>query len=296
MTKSVRKAVIPAAGFGTRLLPATKSQPKEMLPIVDRPAVQYVVDEAARAGLHDVLLVITSDKGALEDYFDRQPALERFLRDKGKQAELDEVLALSELAQVHSVRQSEPLGLGHAVLQARPHVGDESFAVLLPDDIIGPDEMLLPRMIEVHERTGRAVVAVTRVPPEQAHLYGVVDVRPTSREDLHDVVDLIEKPSPDDAPSELAIIGRYVLPAEVFDDIEAAEPGRGGEIQLTDALRTLAAREPMVAIEFTGVRYDVGDKQGFLRATVAMAAERPDLGPDFLDWLVNFVRARKEQG
>ncbi len=294
--RTVRKAVLPAAGYGTRFLPATKAQPKETLPIVDRPAIQYVVEEADRAGLDDLLIITGRNKQPIEDHFDRNPELEDVLRDKDKKEELEEVLRLAKF-HVHYVRQAEQLGLGHAVLQARQHVGGQPFAVLLGDDIIAPDERFLERMLEAFERTGRPVVAVMPVPEEQVHLYGVVSPVGAGDEDgVHYVDDLVEKPEPQDAPSHLAVIGRYVLTPDIFAVLADTPPGRGGEIQLTDALRTLAQREPIVALEFTGARHDVGDKLGFLRATVALAADRPDLGPEFLPWLKGFLDEREGAG
>lgn len=288
---AVRKAVIPAAGYGTRFLPATKASPKEIIPVVDRPAIQYMVEEAVRAGLDDVLLITSRGKQALTDHFDRNEELEAHLEAKDKRPELDEVLRLADLAAVHEVRQGEQLGLGHAVLHARGHVGAEPFAVLLGDDIIDPDERFLERMLEVHADTGRAVVAVMPVPEDQVHLYGVV-AGEERESGVVEATDLVEKPDPSEAPSNLAIIGRYVLPPEVFEVLEETEPGRGGEIQLTDALRTLAADEPIVALRYDGDRHDVGDKLGFLKATVALAADRPDLGPDLVDWLRDFLEER----
>lgn len=288
--RKVRKAVLPAAGLGTRFLPATKAQPKEMLPVVDRPAIQYIVEECHRAGLDDILVVTGRDKGSLEDHFDRRIDLEASLAEKGKDDALAEVLRLANIGQLHYVRQGEPLGLGHAVLQARGHVGEASFAVLLGDDIVDPDELFLERMIEVHEQTGRPVVAVMEVPRDQVHLYGVVTAEPRGdSDDVFDVSDLVEKPDVDDAPSNLAVIGRYVLPGEIFDVLEHTEPGRGNEIQLTDALKTMAADEPILAVRFDGVRHDTGDKMGFLKATVQIAVGREDLGPEFLAWLRDFV-------
>lgn len=288
----VRKAVLPAAGYGTRFLPATKAQPKETLPIVDRPAIQYMVEEADRAGLDDLLMITGRNKQPIEDHFDRNPELEDVLREKGKEAELEEVLRLARF-HVHYVRQAEQLGLGHAVLQARQHVGEHPFAVLLGDDIIDPDAKFLERMLEVFERTGRPVVAVMPVPEEQVHLYGVVSPVGEGEDGVHHVDDLVEKPEAKEAPSNLAVIGRYVLTPDIFEVLAETEPGRGGEIQLTDALRTLAAREPIVALEFTGARHDVGDKLGFLKATVALAADRPDLGPEFIPWLEGFLEERR---
>jgi UTP--glucose-1-phosphate uridylyltransferase len=284
----VRKAVIPAAGYGTRFLPATKAQPKEMIPVVDRPAIQYMVEEAVRAGLDDVLLVTSQGKESLSDHFDRNLELEAALEKKGKSDELDEIRRLARLGRVHTVRQGEQLGLGHAVLQARGHVGAEPFAVLLGDDIIDPEVPFLERMIEEFSRSGRPVVAVMPVPEEEVSLYGVVAGE--AREDgVIEVTDLVEKPDRDEAPSNLAIIGRYVLPAEIFGVIEATPPGRGGEIQLTDAIKTMAEDEPILAIVHDGERHDVGDKMGFLKATVKLAAQRSDLRDEFLTWLREFV-------
>jgi UTP--glucose-1-phosphate uridylyltransferase len=238
----VRTAVVPVAGLGTRFLPATKAIPKEMLPIVDRPAIQYIVEEIARSGIDDVLLVTAAGKSAIEDHFDRRLDLEAALEAKGRDAELAEVRALTELVSVHAVRQPEPLGLGHAVLMAAGHVGDdESFAVLLGDDLLEPDSTFLSRMVAAHERTGRAVVALMRVEdPDRLAQYGVVDATPGERDGEVLIHDLVEKPAPGSAPSDLAVIGRYVLPGSIFPVLRATAPGRGGEIQLTDALRTLA--------------------------------------------------------
>lgn len=290
----VRKAVLPVAGWGTRFLPATKAIPKEMIPIVDRPAIQYIVEECVRAGLDDVLLVTSSGKESLVDHFDRIVDLEHALEAKGKTDLLDEIVALAQLAEVHAVRQPEALGLGHAVLMGMHHVGDEPFAVILGDDIVDPSERFLERMIEVYEQTQRPVVAVMEVPEDQTSLYGIVTTEPTDEDDVFAVTDLVEKPDPGEAPSNLAIIGRYVLPGEIFQVIEDTPPGRGGEIQLTDALRTMARQQPIRAVRFDGVRHDTGDKLGYLKATVQMAAERDDLGPDLLDWLREFVRERRQ--
>jgi UTP--glucose-1-phosphate uridylyltransferase len=292
---TVRKAVVPAAGYGTRFLPATKAAPKEILPVVDRPAIQYMVEEAARAGLDDILLITSRNKEALLDHFDRATDLEAHLEEKGKKEELEEIVRLAGIASIHAVRQGEQLGLGHAVLHAREHVGREPFAVLLGDDIIDPEEPFLERMLDVFTETGRAVVAVMPVPEDQVHLYGVVAGDERADGGI-DAVDLVEKPDADEAPTNLAIIGRYVLPPEIFDVLEDTPPGRGGEIQLTDAMRTLAEDEPIVALPFEGARHDVGDKLGFLKATVELAAARPDLGDDFVDWLRAFVDARGSSG
>ncbi|CAN5268917.1 UTP--glucose-1-phosphate uridylyltransferase GalU [soil metagenome] len=285
-----RKAVIPAAGLGTRFLPATKAQPKEMLPLVDKPAIQYVVEEAVRAGLDDILLVTGRGKRALEDHFDQAVELERQLAATGKEDLLAAVQAVSNLALIHYVRQGKPLGLGHAIGCARHHVGDEPFAILLGDDLIGEDERLLQRMVDVSEDTGRSVIAVMEFGDEELSRYGVVAAEPDpDHEDVWRVTDLVEKPGKANAPSNLCIIGRYVLTPDIFGHISQTKPGRGGEIQLTDAMRAQSRDEPIRAIKFTGVRHDVGLKQGYLRATVMLAAEREDLGPEFKAFLREFV-------
>jgi UTP--glucose-1-phosphate uridylyltransferase len=289
----VRTAVVPVAGLGTRFLPATKAVPKEMLPIVDRPALQYIVEEVARCGIDDVLLVTALGKSAIEDHFDRRLDLEAALEAKGRHAELAEVRALAELVTMHAVRQPEPLGLGHAVLMAAGHVpADESFAVLLGDDLLEPDSTFLGRMVAAHERTGVAVIALLRVEdPDQLAQYGVVDAVPGEREGEVLIRDLVEKPAPGTAPSDLAVIGRYVLPGTIFDVLRSTEPGRGGEIQLTDALRTLAVDTPIVGLVLDEPRHDAGDKLGFLTATLAFAARRPDVGPDLVAWLREHIDA-----
>jgi UTP--glucose-1-phosphate uridylyltransferase len=289
----VRKAVLPLAGLGTRFLPATKTIPKEMLPIVDKPAVQYIVEECARSGIDDVVFVTSTGKAAMEDHFDRRLDLEAALESKGKDDDLALVRDLADLVTVHSVRQHEPLGLGHAVLMGAGHVqADESFAVLLGDDIVDPGSDFLERMIAVHERTGRPVVALLRIRPEQASLYGVATVQPGERAGEHLISDLVEKPDPEDAASDLAVIGRYVLPGSIFETLRATDPGRGGEIQLTDALRELAREEPIVGLEVDVPRYDTGDKLGFLEANVALAAEHEELGEDFVAWLRRWLAER----
>ncbi|MEU1366465.1 UTP--glucose-1-phosphate uridylyltransferase GalU [Streptomyces sp. NPDC005803] len=291
----IQKAVIPAAGLGTRFLPATKATPKEMLPVVDKPAIQYVVEEAAAAGLNDVLMITGRNKRALEDHFDRNYELESALTRKGDADRLVRVQESSDLATMHYVRQGDPRGLGHAVLCAEPHVGAEPFAVLLGDDLIDPRDPLLARMTEIQEREGGSVVALMEVAPEQIHLYGCAAVEATSQEDVVRVTGLVEKPEPGDAPSNLAVIGRYVLDPAVFGVLRDTEPGRGGEIQLTDALQQLAADEklggPVHGVVFRGRRYDTGDRGDYLRAIVRLACEREDLGPDFRTWLRGFVAA-----
>ncbi|UNO41528.1 UTP--glucose-1-phosphate uridylyltransferase GalU [Streptomyces sp. MST-110588] len=296
MTQSrtrISKAVIPAAGLGTRFLPATKATPKEMLPVVDKPAIQYVVEEAADAGLSDVLMITGRNKRPLEDHFDRNYELEEALHRKGDESRLARVQESSDLATMHYVRQGDPKGLGHAVLCAAPHVGDQPFAVLLGDDLIDPRDPLLQRMIEVQEQHGGSVIALMEVDPKQIHLYGCAAAAPTGDEDVVRVSDLVEKPDPADAPSNLAIIGRYVLDPAVFEVLRKTEPGRGGEIQLTDALQTLAADPtvggPVHGVVFKGRRYDTGDRGDYLRAIVRLACEREDLGPDFRTWLRSYV-------
>ncbi|MGP4002749.1 UTP--glucose-1-phosphate uridylyltransferase GalU [Streptomyces sp. 8N706] len=289
----ISKAVIPAAGLGTRFLPATKATPKEMLPVVDKPAIQYVVEEAVGAGLPDVLMVTGRNKRPLEDHFDRNYELEEALRRKGDESRLARVQESSDLATMHYVRQGDPKGLGHAVLCAAPHVGEQPFAVLLGDDLIDPRDPLLARMIEVQEQHGGSVVALMEVDPAQIHLYGCAAVRATAEGDVVQVTDLVEKPDPAEAPSNYAIIGRYVLDPAVFEVLRKTDPGRGGEIQLTDALRTLAETPtlggPVHGVVFKGRRYDTGDRGDYLRAIVRLACEREDLGPDFRTWLRGYV-------
>ena len=297
MSRLVRKAVVPAAGLGTRFLPATKATPKEMLPVVDKPAIQYVVEEAVRAGIDDVLMVTGRNKTPLEDHFDRNAELEATLESQPeKQALLDRVRVSSDLATVHYVRQGTPRGLGHAVLCAANHVGDEPFAVLLGDDLIDERDPLLPRMIEVQQAHGGSVVALLEVPWDSIALYGAVSAEPTGDDDIVRVRGLVEKPPPGDAPSNLAVIGRYVLAPEIFQVLEKTAPGRGGEIQLTDALQVLAAREdeggPVHGVVFRGRRYDTGDRADYLRSIVQIAADRADLGPGFVAWLREFISAR----
>ncbi|MGW2683214.1 UTP--glucose-1-phosphate uridylyltransferase GalU [Streptomyces sp. NPDC001414] len=287
--RPVRKAVVPAAGLGTRFLPATKATPKEMLPVVDKPAIQYVVEEAARAGLDDILMVTGRHKRAIEDHFDHAFELEQALAAKGDTVRLDAVRDPARLADIHHIRQGDPLGLGHAVLCARHHVGDQPFAVLLGDDLIDARETLLDRMLEVRDRLGGSVVALMRVDPAQVHLYGCAAVERTGEEGVLRVTGLVEKPSRRDAPSDYAVIGRYVLDPAVFGVLERTAPGRGGEIQLTDALRELAADGTVHGVVFDGLRYDTGDKADYLRTVVRLACERPDLGPGFTAWLKEFV-------
>jgi UTP--glucose-1-phosphate uridylyltransferase len=291
MTFRITKAVIPAAGLGTRFLPATKAMPKEMLPVVDKPAIQYVVEEAVEAGLNDVLLITGRNKTALENHFDRATELEATLEKKGDTDRLQKVEYSNDLADVHYVRQGDPRGLGHAVLRARMHVGKEPFAVLLGDDLIDARDVLLSRMIEIAGEKKATVVALLEVDPSVAHMYGVATIEPTDTEDVVRITGLVEKPAPGTAPSNFAIIGRYVLQPEIFDVLETTEPGKGGEIQLTDALLTLAENNiagGVYGVVFRGRRYDTGDRVDYIKAIVQLAVERADLGPELRPWLKEF--------
>jgi len=291
--RTVRKAVIPAAGQGTRFLPATKAMPKEMLPVVDTPAIQYIVEEAVRAGLTDVLMITGRNKRSLEDHFDRNVELEVGLEAKGDAAKLARVQESTDLAQVHYVRQGDPKGLGHAVSVAEQHVGDEPFVVLLGDDIVDSRDPLLDTMIKVREEHGGSVVAFMEVPEDQIHLYGCAVAEPTSATDVVKVTGLVEKPKREEAPSNLAIIGRYLLDPAVFDVLRETPPGKGGEIQLTDALQVLAQGEGkgygVHGVVFRGRRYDTGDKLDYIKAVVRLASERSDIGADLREWLGEFV-------
>ena len=294
VSKSVTKAVIPAAGLGTRFLPATKATPKEMLPVVDRPAIQYVVEEAIRAGLNDVLMITGRNKRALEDHFDRVPVLESQLAEQGKDALLKAVEATNELGELHYVRQGDPKGLGHAVLRGKVHVGDEPFAVLLGDDLIDEKEDLLSQMVEVQQATGGSVIALMEVPRESISAYGAAAIEAVEGQDGYvKVTGLVEKPAPEEAPSNFAVIGRYVLSSKVFEVLENTAPGRGNEIQLTDALQTLAVGtgegEGVYGVVFKGRRFDTGDKLSYLKANVILASEREDLGPELREWLKEFA-------
>jgi UTP--glucose-1-phosphate uridylyltransferase len=289
----VSKAVIPVAGLGTRFLPATKAMPKEMLPIVDKPVIQYVVEEAVEAGLIDLLMITGRNKNALENHFDRVAELEQVLAKKGDEKKLFAVQESSQLADIHYTRQGDPRGLGHAVLRAKSHVGDHSFAVLLGDDVIDTRDPILPRMLEVHEQTGDNVIALMVVPKDQIHLYGCASVTETSEGDVVVVNGLVEKPNNDEAPSNLAVIGRYVLRPEIFDILEKTDPGRGGEIQLTDALEYAVEHPEIVGgvrgVVFTGRRYDTGDKLDFIKATLKIGIDRDDIGKDLRSWLKEFA-------
>ena len=281
---TVRKAVFPAAGLGTRFLPATKAQPKEMLPLVDKPTIQYVVEEAVASGLNELVLVTGRNKRAIEDHFDAAFELEYYLQDRGKTEELAQIKTISELATVSYVRQKEPLGLGHAILCARTLVGDEPFGVFLGDDIIVSRTPCMRQLLDVYTRYQGPVVAVMRIPGPDIGRYGVITPKPLGG-NVYEVLDMVEKPAPADAPSDLAIIGRYVLTPDLFPILAETTPDSRGEVQLTNGLRTLQQRRPIYAVEFEGTRYDTGDKLGFLKATVAFALARPDLADDFRAYL-----------
>lgn len=286
----VTKAVIPAAGLGTRFLPATKAQPKEMLPIVDKPTIQYVVEEAVTAGMTDILIVTGRGKRSIEDHFDRSFELEHLLAQKGDTATLETMREIAEMADIHYIRQKEPRGLGHAVLVAQEHVGDEPFAVLLGDTIMA--DPLLEPMVKVYDEYGRSVVAFQEVPLEQISAYGAAACEPV-HDNLVRVVDIVEKPAPEEAPSNLAAIGRYIFTPEIFDILRATEPGVGAEIQLTDAIRNLALQQAVYGYLYEGTAYDIGKKVDFLRATVEIAADREDVREPFLEFLADFAIRRK---
>jgi UTP--glucose-1-phosphate uridylyltransferase len=282
----IRKAVFPAAGLGTRFLPATKAQPKEMLPLVDKPIIQYVIEEAVASGLTSIIIVTGKGKNAIEDHFDVSYELERHLARRGDTCVLEQVRAISSMINVSYVRQGEQLGLGHAVLQARDLVGDEAFAVMLGDDIIDAAVPCMRQMLNVYEAYGGPVVAVQKVPRDEISAYGVIDGIPEGDSGrLFRIRDMVEKPNADDAPSDLAIIGRYILTPEIFDELENTPKGSGGEIQLTDGLRKLKQIRTLYGYQFEGVRHDAGNKLGFLKATVEFALKRDDLGGPFREYL-----------
>jgi UTP--glucose-1-phosphate uridylyltransferase len=292
MAHRISKAVIPAAGLGTRFLPATKAMPKEMLPVVDKPAIQYVVEEAVAAGLTDVLMITGRNKNALENHFDRMYELEATLEEKGDVDKLLKVEFSNDLADMHYVRQGDPRGLGHAVLRAKMHVGNEPFAVLLGDDLIDERDVLLSRMIEQERQRNATIIALLEVDPATTHMYGVATVEPTDEDDVVRVTGLVEKPTPGTAPSNYAVIGRYVLKPEVFGVLERTAPGKGGEIQLTDALQAMATENiagGVYGVVFRGRRYDTGDRLDYIKAIVQLAVERPDLGPELRPWLKQFA-------
>ncbi len=285
----VRKVVIPAAGLGTRFLPATKAQPKEMLPLIDTPAIQYVVQEAANAGLDDILIVTGRSKRSIEDHFDRSFELELALERGGKTAELEQVISIAQLANLHYVRQPEAKGLGHAISFAAHHVGDEPFVVMLGDDIMVDDSGVLKRMLAAYEQHGCSVVALKRFPKSQISSYGCVSISGMNDDGLATITGLVEKPPADEAPSDLAIMGRYLFTPRIFEMIAKTPPGRGGEIQITDAMSLLLEKEPILGVVFEDGRYDIGNKLDFLRATVELAVDRPDIGAEFRAYLKALV-------
>ncbi|HEX4428199.1 MAG TPA: UTP--glucose-1-phosphate uridylyltransferase GalU [Frankiaceae bacterium] len=288
----VTKAVIPAAGLGTRFLPATKAIPKELLPVVDKPALEYIVEEAARAGLTDVLIITARGKNAIEDHFDSAPEVEAALEKKGDLERLARVRASANLARFHFVRQGVAAGLGHAVLVAAEHVGNEPFLVMLGDDVVDERDPLLEQMLAERDKHGGSVIALMEVPPEMVSMYGVATVEPAEASGKYDLVrvrDLVEKPPLEEAPSNLAVIGRYLLSPTIFQILRETKPGRGGEIQLTDAIKTLAGIEPVHGVVFSGRRYDTGDRVDYVKAVVRLACEREDIGPELWSWLKEFV-------
>ena len=284
MSKSVKKAIIPAAGLGTRFLPATKAQAKEMLPIVDKPTLQYIIEEAIESGIEEILIVTGRNKKSIEDHFDRSVELELELEQKGKTAMLEMVQDISNMVNIHYIRQKEPKGLGHAIHCAKSFIGDEPFAVLLGDDIVDADTPCLKQMINCYDEYKTTVLGVQEVAKENVDKYGILDVKHIE-DRVYKVKDMVEKPSIEEAPSNIAILGRYIITPEIFNILENQAPGKGGEIQLTDALQTLATKEAIYAYNFEGRRYDVGDKLGFLEATVDFALKRPELRDDFIEFL-----------
>jgi UTP--glucose-1-phosphate uridylyltransferase len=284
MPQKIRKAVFPAAGLGTRFLPATKASPKEMLPLVDKPLIQYVVEEAVASGVESVIIVTGRGKSAIEDHFDISFELEHLLRERGKDRLLEEARGVSELARISYVRQKEALGLGHAILQARDLVGEEPFAVMLADDIVDSETPALKQMLAVYEEFDAPVLGTMQVEGEAISRFGVIDAEEISG-GVYKIKDMVEKPPFAEAPSDLAIIGRYILTPDIFDEIERTGRGTGGEIQITDAMRSLLKKRPFYAVRFDGTRHDAGDKLGFLIATVEFALKRPDLAPEFKEYL-----------
>lgn len=286
----VRKAVIPAAGLGTRFLPATKAQPKEMLPIVDKPTIQYIIEEAVQSGIEDIVIISGRGKRAIEDHFDKSFELEETLEQKGKHDALEELRAISHLANIYYIRQKEPKGLGHAIWCARSFIGNEPFAVLLGDDIVQSDKPCLQQMMDVFTRFQSSIVGVQEVPDEDVSKYGIISKKGYDLEPgVIRVQDFVEKPSPAEAPSNYAIMGRYILQPDIFDILERQEPGAGGEIQLTDALHTLNFTKEVLAYNFQGIRYDVGDKFGFIKATIDFALTRDGLSDEVFQYMKQLI-------
>ncbi|MEI7027193.1 UTP--glucose-1-phosphate uridylyltransferase GalU [Paenibacillus sp. y28] len=291
----IRKAIIPAAGLGTRFLPATKAQPKEMLPIVDTPAIQYIVEEAISSGIEDIIIVTGRNKRAIEDHFDKSVELESLLESKGSTGLLELVQNISNMVDIHYIRQKEPLGLGHAVLCARKFIGNEPFAVLLGDDIIRAEPPCLRQMIDVYDQYQTSVIAVQQVPWEDVHKYGIISPAAETAgqpEAYPAIADLVEKPDRAAAPSNMAVIGRYIIEPEIFDILDTCQPGRGGEVQLTDALRVLNDRHQMRAYPLNGQRYDVGDKLGYIEATIEFALERKELESQLKPYLLQLMKQK----
>lgn len=284
----IRKAIIPAAGLGVRFLPATKSQPKEMLPIVDKPTIQYIIEEAVASGIEDILIITGRNKRAIEDHFDRSLELEVQLAEKGKDELLKLVRDIGGMVDIHYVRQKEPLGLGHAIYCARKFIGDEPFAVLLGDDVVRSDTPCLKQLIDVYDQYGYSVLAVQQVPQEDTNKYGIIDGE-LMQKDIYRINHLVEKPPVTEAPSNLAVMGRYIISPRIFGFLENTQPGAGGEIQLTDALKVLSQHEAIFGLAFEGRRYDVGDKLGYLKATVEFALERKDLAGEFRQYLEKII-------
>lgn len=292
--KKVRKAVIPAAGLGTRFLPATKAMAKEMMPVVDTPSIQYVVEEAIKSGIEEILIVTGKGKNAIEDHFDANITLENNLREKGKDKLLQTVVS-TNIPQIHYVRQAYPSGLGDAILQAAPFVGDEPFVVLLGDDVMPNEVPLTKQLIDVYEQYGKGSVATIRIPKESANRYGIIDVDGELAENLHLIKHLVEKPMPQDAPSNLGVVGRYLLTPEIFDILRRQEPDAGNEVQLTDALETLNQTAPLIAYEYTGKRYDVGDKYGMLVANIEFGLEHRETAEKMNHFIIELAKKLKEK-
>jgi UTP--glucose-1-phosphate uridylyltransferase len=286
----VKKAVIPAAGLGTRFLPATKAQPKEMLPIVDTPTIQYIIEEAVASGIEDILIVTGRGKRAIEDHFDKSLELEETLAAKGKFKELEQIQKISQMVDIHYIRQKEPKGLGHAIWCARKFIGNDPFAVMLGDDIVVSETPCLKQLIDTFEEKQSSIIGVQEVSKEDVSKYGIIEIdQEDSKSGLFKVKDLVEKPSPEKAPSQIAIMGRYVLTPDILEILEYIEPGQGNEIQLTDALRELNKQQPIYGYMFNGKRYDIGDKYGFVQATVEFALMRDDLRDPLLQWLKQII-------
>lgn len=293
MYKKVRKAVIPAAGLGTRFLPATKAQPKEMLPIVDKPTIQYIIEEAKASGIEEILIVTGRSKRSIEDHFDRSIELEINLKEHNKDDLLEVIKKISEI-NIHYIRQKEPLGLGHAILCAKHFIGDEPFAVLLGDDVVDSKKPCLKQLIDVYDETGASILGVQKVAKDKVSSYGIVAPKGDIGERTCFVGDMVEKPDVENAPSQLAVLGRYIITPQIFELLEKTKAGKGGEIQLTDGLKELAKKQIVLAYDFVGRRYDVGSKQGFLEATVEYALKRPELKDEFMEYLKGIINKNEK--